>query len=517
LLRVADMKAIGDELGSIGVIQKDLLRSRTEQDVARILSDALTHHFGAFFARVWLTRPGDVCDRCQLADHCPDKRMCLHLVASSGFYTHLDGAHARVPLGAFKIGLIAQGRGKTISNDVPHDERVHDRDWAKQHDLQAFAGFPIVQDNRVVGVMAMFSQSTLPEHLLTTLELLADLAASALENARHFRLEAELVQARKLESVGQLAAGVAHEINSPMQFIGDNIEFIGECSERLFELLQVYERNLSEADNPKEWGQRRREIATITKESRFEHIAGQMPAAIAESREGVRRVIDIVRAMRQFSHPGTNEMADTDLNEAIRNTLIITKNRWKGVADVETELDPALPLVPALAAGISQVLLNLVVNAADAIAEKLGDDPDDKGRISVRSRCDADYVTVEFEDTGCGIRENIRSRVFDPFFTTKEVGKGTGQGLSICHDVVVNKHGGEIELESTLGKGSCFRVKLPRVVARKDLDHSSDEEAFGEKVSAAGDAKETRSIPIASRGSCSPAQAEHAVALVENK
>jgi signal transduction histidine kinase len=408
------------------------------------------------------------------------------MVASSGFYTHLDGAHGRVPLGAFKIGLIAQGRGKTISNDVPNDERVHDRDWAKQHGLRAFAGFPIVQEDRVVGVMAMFSRSVLPEHLLTTLELLADLAASALENVRHFQLELELEQARKLESVGQLAAGVAHEINSPLQFIGDNIEFISECTEKLFEVVRAYDRILGDVNNPKAWGQRRQEIAEVINKARFEQIMEQMPAAAADSLEGVKRVMDIVRAMRQFSHPGTDEMTETDLNEAIRNTLIITRNRWKCVADAETTLDPDLTLVPAFAAEISQVLLNLVVNAADAITEKIGADPDDKGRISIRSRCDADHVVVEIEDTGCGIPDSVRSRIFDPFFTTKDVGKGTGQGLAICRNIVVNKHHGSIELDSTLGLGSCFRVILPRIGASKVDGSGSDDGAIEETSLAAG-------------------------------
>jgi signal transduction histidine kinase len=403
--------------------------------------------------------------------------MCLHLVASSGHYTHLDGPHRRVPLGAFKIGLIAQGRGKTISNDVVHDERVHDRDWAKQLGLQAFAGFPIVQEGRVVGVMAMFSRSILPEHLLTTLELLADLAASALENVRHFSLDAELQQARKLESVGQLAAGIAHEINSPMQFISDNIEFISECSGKLFEIVQAYQHALGNLESPKEWEQRRLEMAIVIRESRFEHIVEQLPAATEESRQGVNRVIDIVRAMRQFSLPGTAEMVETDLNEAIRNTLIITTNRWRNVAEVETELDADLPHVPAFPAGINQALVNVILNAADAIAEKLGDEPREKGRIRIRSRCDADHAIVEIEDTGCGIAENIQSRVFDPFFTTKEVGKGAGQGLTVCHDVVVKQHRGAIELDSIPGQGSCIRFKLPRT--------------------APGDASEREATPIA--------------------
>ncbi|MCC7476521.1 MAG: hypothetical protein IT425_14105, partial [Pirellulales bacterium] len=352
--------------------------------------------------------------------------------------------------------------GKTISNDVVHDERVHDRDWAAEHGLQAFAGFPIQVEDRVVGVMAMFSKTKLPGHLLTTLELLADLTASTLENVRHFRLEAELARARKLESVGQLAAGVAHEINSPMQFISDNIEFIDECTTKLFALLDGYDRAMGDMEHPVGWEARQREIANLIHDGQLEYIRDEMPQAVAESRQGIRRVLDIVRAMRQFSHPGTKEMVDTDLNEAVQNALIISKNRWKNVADVETALDPELAHVPALITEIGQVFLNLVVNAADAISDQIGPEPDAKGRILIRSHHEGEFAIVEVKDTGCGIPESLRTRIFDPFFTTKEVGKGTGQGLTFCHDVIVNQHHGLIELDSTPGVGTCFRVKLPR-------------------------------------------------------
>ncbi len=276
---------------------------------------------------------------------------------------------------------------------------------------------------------------------------------------------AQLSQAQKLESIGQLAAGVAHEINSPMQFVNDNMEYLSECTQDLFTVLEAYRENLSMNGPQRPWQEREAQINSLLPESRYIYMREQVPQAIEESMEGIQRVITIVRAMKEFSHPGTSEKVSTDINQALRSTATISKNRWKYVADLEFDFDENLPDVKALPTELNQVFLNLVVNAGDAIASKLGEDSGEKGLIAIRTRTEANFVVIEVSDSGCGIPEEIRNRVYDPFFTTKDVGKGTGQGLAISHNIIVDKHGGRLDLESTPGVGTTFFVRLPAVPA----------------------------------------------------
>ncbi len=248
-----------------------------------------------------------------------------------------------------------------------------------------------------------------------------------------------------------------------MQFLSDNIEFLSDCSKRLFEVVDGYERNLFTEGQQKSWAERKQELQDMMQRNRFDTIREQVPQAISESLDGIQRVIHIVRAMKEFSHPGSEQKLGVDLNNAVSSMVTITRNRWKYVAELELDLDPDLPTLNCVPADINQVLMNLIVNAADAIAEKVGDSGDEKGEITIRTGTDGQNVVIEVEDTGCGIPEEIRTRIFDPFFTTKDVGQGTGQGLAICYNVVVNKHHGSIDVLSTPGVGSTFRVELPQM------------------------------------------------------
>ena len=287
-------------------------------------------------------------------------------------------------------------------------------------------------------------------------------------------MESQLDQAQKLESIGQLAAGVAHEINTPMQFVNDNIHYLKECTEGLWEVVAAYKENLFSTKSKKSWQDRQAEIKEITERCRFERMQKQMPLALEESLDGIQRVVTIVRAMKEFSHPGSIEKVSTDINESIRSTVTISKNRWKCAADVELDLAPELPDIKTLPSEINQVLLNLVVNAGDAIAEKLGEGSGEKGVITIRTFASDSHLIIEISDNGCGVPEKIRKRIFDPFFTTKDVGKGTGQGLSISYNVVVNKHQGKLELESTPGEGSTFGIYLPLTAPTADTEYSSE-------------------------------------------
>jgi len=184
-------------------------------------------------------------------------------------------------------------------------------------------------------------------------------------------------------------------------------------------------------------------------------------AAIRQSLGGVAQVAKIVRSMKEFSHPGGDEKQAVDLNQAIGSTLTVSRNEWKYVAEVATDFDESLPSVPCLPSDLNQVMLNLVVNAAHAIADRFGSEPAEKGTITVRTRACGDWAEVRVADTGTGISPAVRDRVFDPFFTTKAVGRGTGQGLAIVHSIITERHGGTIGLESEVGQGTEFIVRLP--------------------------------------------------------
>jgi two-component system, NtrC family, sensor kinase len=271
-------------------------------------------------------------------------------------------------------------------------------------------------------------------------------------------LEAQLRQAHKLEGIGQLAAGIAHEINTPTQFVSDNLTFLRDSWGSMHALLERYRaalRDNADALSPTVAAS----LGEVERNLDLDFILAEAPHAIEQSLEGAERVAKIVRAMKAFSHPDSVEKTGTDLNRAIESTITVARNEWKYVAEVKTELDEALPRVVCYPGDINQVVLNVLVNAAHAIKEKVKDA--EKGLITVRTATRGDLAEIAVTDTGTGIPEAIRTRVFDPFFTTKEVGKGTGQGLSLAHALIVKKHSGKIWFETEPGRGTTFFIQLP--------------------------------------------------------
>lgn len=270
--------------------------------------------------------------------------------------------------------------------------------------------------------------------------------------------ERQSAHSQKMESIGQLAAGIAHEINTPMQSIANNVQFLAGASRRVLSTLKLVSQSLQEPDaGTPEWCER---MKAATGDRRFVKAAEQMPEAIQDTSSASQRVVDIVRAMKAMSHPGKTELSPVDVNQVIRDATTISRNRWKYAADLDLELDENLPAPAALGSVLSQVVLNLVVNSADAITENQNEG-DSVGNITVRTYADAESVFIEVQDTGGGVPEAIQERIFDPFFTTKEVGKGTGQGLAFCYDAVVKRHQGELRLNSKPGVGTTFTVRLP--------------------------------------------------------
>lgn len=259
---------------------------------------------------------------------------------------------------------------------------------------------------------------------------------------------------QRLEAVGQLAAGIAHEINTPAQFIGDNLRFVNDG---LASLLEVLERltPLARGDAPADAGQ----VDAWCDEADLEFLRTDLPLAIEQSLDGIERVATIVRAMKEFSHPGSALPEPANLNETVRSAITVSRNEWKYVADLDYALDPDLPLVVCHRQAVSQVLVNLIVNAAHAVAEKRGGTG--QGHITVSTAMRNGWITVAITDDGTGMSPAVKARIFDQFFTTKEVGRGTGQGLAMAWRTIVDGHGGRIEVETEEGKGSTFTLQLP--------------------------------------------------------
>lgn len=287
--------------------------------------------------------------------------------------------------------------------------------------------------------------------------------------SQQMQMEMQLREAQRLESIGQLASGIAHEINTPMQYVGNNITFLRD---RFGEIQKVLD----------EYMKLRRRSALMQGEGcgaiDVEYLLAECPAAIEESLDGVSRVTQIVRAMKTFSHPGVEGKTGIDINEALETTLTVARNEWKYVADIERDYDRTLPAVECLAGEMNQVFLNLIINAVHAIEDARDKASGEKGVIHVSTHRDGLWVEVRIGDSGVGIPEEIQRRIFDPFFTTKEVGRGTGQGLAIVRSVVVEKHGGVVTFESEVGKGTTFIVRLP-ICAPESLTAEEQTETTG--------------------------------------
>jgi signal transduction histidine kinase len=274
-------------------------------------------------------------------------------------------------------------------------------------------------------------------------------------------LEEQLAQAQRLEAIGRLAAGIAHEINTPTQYVGDNTRFLQESFTAMLPLCEKYERLRAAARTGSVPPELLAEVDAAANQADVPYIKEEIPKAIQQSLDGLARVTKIVRAMKEFSHPGGQQRTPTDINHAIEMTIDVCRNEWKYVAETVTDFDQNLPSVPCFPADLNQVILNLIVNAAHAIADVVGDGAKGKGKITITTRRLKDWAEIRVADTGTGIAPQNRSKIFQPFFTTKEVGRGTGQGLAMARNIVVKKHAGTIDFETEVGRGTTFVIRLP--------------------------------------------------------
>ncbi len=274
-------------------------------------------------------------------------------------------------------------------------------------------------------------------------------------------MEDMLAQTEKLKSIGQLAAGIAHEINTPTQYVGDNTRFLQDAFEDIMQVLSLYADLLAAVKSDSLTPELIEKLENSLEEADVDYLMEEIPPAIEQTLEGVERIGKIVRAMKEFSHPGQEEKTAIDINKAIESTITVARNEWKYVAEMVTDFDAALPAIPCLPGEFNQVILNLIINAAHAIGDVIDSQSTEKGVIRITTRKTENFAEVIISDTGGGIPDDIRQRIFDPFFTTKEIGKGTGQGLAIAHSVIIEKHGGTLNLDSTVGEGTTFTICLP--------------------------------------------------------
>ncbi len=379
--------------------------------------------------------------------------------------TLLDGSGRRVYCSPSYFTLL----GYTTEELVPHSPLaiIHeeDRDPVKQSVQMVLDGlresaFLEVRLIRKDGTFGFFESRLVAirdgggKETTGLLVVSRDISERAVAEQERRRMEVQLRHAQKMESIGQLAAGIAHEINTPIQYIGDNLRFMLGAVEELLGALDGLPPEAPGLEDGLKALRERLQAADV------DYLRKELPKAARQSLEGVARVSKIVGAMKEFSHPGSETKTMADLNRAIESTVAVSRNEWKYVADLDLDLDPQLQALPCYPGEINQVVLNLIVNAAHAIGDRVGRSGE-KGHITIRTRSEAGQVVIQVEDTGGGIPEAIRGRIFDPFFTTKGVGKGSGQGLAIAHSVVVDKHGGTIGFETELGQGTLFSIHLP--------------------------------------------------------
>lgn len=276
----------------------------------------------------------------------------------------------------------------------------------------------------------------------------------------------QALQSEKLASVGQLASGIAHEINTPVQFIGDNTRFLQEAFDDMNALINTYKKLSDAVSNGSAHDELLTKARNLSEEIDVEYLAKEVPQAIDQALDGIERVSKIVMSMKNFSHPGSEQKEIIDINQAIQSTITVSSNEWKYHAELVTDFDEKAKAVPCYAGEFNQVILNIIINASHAISDIK--QKNKLGTITISTRQQEEFAEIRISDTGTGIPASVRKRIFEPFFTTKGVGKGSGQGLAIAYSVIVEKHGGNLDVESSAGKGTTFIIQLPMKKAAKN-------------------------------------------------
>ncbi|WP_052754357.1 ATP-binding protein [Calothrix sp. 336/3] len=420
-------------------------------------TEVVVQYLNAAFARIWLLNP---------------QENVLELKASAGMYTHIDGPHRCVPVGKFKIGLIAEEKEPHLTNDVLSDPRVGDKEWAKREGMMAFAGYPLIVGEQLVGVIAMFSRQKLSEQVLHTLFLVSSEISlcirriqaegdlrKALQDLQQSQIQ--VIQNEKMSALGNLVAGVAHEINNPIGFISGNLKEIKQNLQDILEHLQLYQEGKSES-----------EIAEHAEDIDLDYILADLPKMVDSMQVGCDRIKNISTSLRTFSRSDTDSKVAVNIHEGIDSTLMILQHRLKA-----NEHRPQIEIVKNYSSvnrvecflgQLNQVFMNLIANAIDTFDEanqgrSYADIKSHPNVITITTAMSGDnqFFTIKIRDNGAGIPDEIKTRIFDHLFTTKNVGKGTGLGLSIAQEIIENRHGGKLSVESEVGKYTEFIIEIP--------------------------------------------------------
>jgi hypothetical protein len=459
-------------------VDASLTRSDDLPGMLKHCTDAMVDHLDAAFARVWLLN---------------SETDVLELQASSGLYTHLNGPHARVPVGQLKIGLIAAERQPHLTNTVLDDSRVGDKAWAKREGIEAFAGYPLLAGDQLLGVMAMFTCQPLKPSTLDALAFVSQEVALGIkrkqtetalrqsetqlrEKAQELestlrelkQTQTQIIQSEKMSSLGQLVAGVAHEINNPVNFIYGNLKHANEYTQDLLGLLQLYQQH---------YPQPAAAVAAEVEAIDLDFLMTDLPKLLSSMKVGADRIRQIVVSLRNFSRMDESEMKEVDLHEGIDSTLMILQHRLKAGHEhpaIKLVKDYGqVPGVECYVGQLNQVFMNILSNAIDAIEERDQQrSPQDiaqhPSQICIQTEeLHPERVRITIADNGPGMSETVQHRLFDPFFTTKPIGRGTGLGMSISYQIVTEKHGGSLRCVSQVGQGTEFIIEIPIRQERK--------------------------------------------------
>ncbi len=452
-------------------IDSSLTHSRTLSDLLQHCTQKLVDHLDVAFARIWILNEPD---------------QMLELQASNGLYTNLDGADCAVPVGQFNIGLIAQERRPHLTNDVPNDPRVSDKVWAKREGMTAFAGYPLMVNDRLLGVIALFARQPFFPSVLDTLSFISNdialgierqqtahalavsqaeltLKAQALEQSLQDLKQAQLqtVQNEKMASLGILVAGIAHEVNNPIGFLNGSINNAKDYVQDLLEQLALYQQHYP---NPAAL------IQDHAEEIDLEFLREDLPKLLHSMQGATNRIQGISNGLRIFSRADTNQKVIADLHEGLDSTLLILKYRIKANShrpEIEIIKDYGeLPRIECFLGQLNQVFMNILANAIDVFDEiaqtRAWDDLQaHPQQITIQTIRIENHVQISIQDNGTGMTEAVKAKVFDHLFTTKPIGKGTGLGLAIARQIIVETHGGTLEVDSQMGDGTHFKIGLP--------------------------------------------------------
>ncbi|MCS7468474.1 ATP-binding protein [Stieleria sp. ICT_E10.1] len=471
-----------------------------DPDLQVVICTAFSDHSWSEIARrlgrtdklLVLKKPFDEIEAVQLATSLCEKRRLLdeHRRALSELtktvvsqQSKLESAHqnAEVLIDSISSILVCLDRDHRVTRWNPHAENTFD---IKADDAigSTLGELPIAwSDAAKLESLLQADSSQNPQHdeiqfvdrcgekrtLDIRISPLSDAASAAMlvvatDVTRQRFIQAQLDQSRRLESVGQLAAGVAHEINTPMQYIGDNVRYVAKTIDRLSQLLDCLPAFVDESVSDAELIELRKSLDGFDNAHKVRTAIEQMPDALVDSIDGVEAVSKIVAAMKELSHPGTGKRSQLCINHVLQSTIAVARNEWKYVAEIQTDLDDQLLPIDGLPSELNQAFLNIIINASHAIGDRTERHELDKGVIAIGTRDLGDAVQITISDNGGGIPAAIRKRVFEPFFTTKDVGKGTGQGLAIAHSVIVQKHHGKLWFDVDDGIGTTFTIQIPR-------------------------------------------------------